>query len=313
MEDSITTTTTTETPSRQIKHIVLSGGMIYGYAFYGVLRDLHKQRLWSYDHIQSIYATSVGSIIATLIALKYDWDIMDKFVIERPWQNCFKFSLYSVMNCYQNNGIFGIETIEDTLYPLLSGKDMPMNITLEEFYQRTQIDLHFFTVKLVNFVLVDVSHTTHPHWTLVEAIYSTSCAPIFFRPFEKDSIIYTDGGALANYPTQPLFDNNPDVDEADILGIYTAVKTKKEGLNKCFGGETFTLYDYLLNLMQKVLGHVAIPQKRRPGKEIDLDCNFIPVFDLYNVVNSQEKRIKLIDYGAECAKELCDHCIDKGL
>ena len=282
-----------------IRHIVLSGGMIYGFAFYGALRELNKKGIWNLQELKTIYSTSVGCIIATTISLNYDWDVLDKFIIDRPWHNCFKFSLHSVMNCFQNNGIFKIDTIEEVLYPLLSGKDIPMTVTLKEFYEITKIENHYFTVNLNTFQLIDVSYLTHPDWKLVEAIYASCCAPIFFQPLKKDGTIYTDGGLLSNYPIHQLFESSDEVNESEVLGLHTVatetiLKTKMENSN--------TLYDYIYSIFAKVMQHLSNKKVWQPRIQLDFDSTFIPVFDLYNVVNSTEQRTKLVNYGAQ----LCD-------
>lgn len=294
--------------SSPIHHIVLSGGMIYGFAFYGALRELHKKGLWKFEEIQSVYATSVGSIIATMIVLNFSWDVMDKFMVERPWHNCFKFSLHSVMNCFQNNGIFQIDTIENVLYPILSAKDISMNVTLKEFYELNHVDLHFFTVNLNEFVLVDISHTSHPDWKLTEAIYASCCAPIFFQPFRKDGVVYTDGGLLSNYPIHSLFTNNSEVKEENVLGLRTTHNDKS--ITKRFQ-ESFSLYEYVFSIFARVLQRLSTSIDWNPALQIDIDTGFLPVFDLYNVVNTSDLRTSLINYGSKLVEEYTTSAEDK--
>ena len=47
-----------------IKHLVLSGGGVVGFSFYGLLRETNKKGLWDISNIETIYGTSVGSIIS---------------------------------------------------------------------------------------------------------------------------------------------------------------------------------------------------------------------------------------------------------
>ena len=253
-----------------------------------------------------MHATSVGSLFAVLMSLGYDWDTYDKFVIERPWHNVFKFSLYSVMNSFQNTGIFGIETIEDTLVPAMLGKDVAKDVTLQDFYELNGIALHFFTVDLATLELVNVSYKTHPTWTVIEAVYATSCAPVFFKPFGKDGVLYTDGGLVANYPIHQLFQDYPEIDPDTVLAIN--VNRKAQTSLKYSFGEQFTLYDYILELIFKIMEKMSgTIEKMKLKYEVFVDSSFVPALDMYSVVNSAEQRIKLIDYGVEAAKAL-----DKG-
>jgi predicted acylesterase/phospholipase RssA len=53
--------------SPNIKHIVISGGGIFGLTVYGALRELNKQGFWNLSNIQSCHATSIGTIILLMI------------------------------------------------------------------------------------------------------------------------------------------------------------------------------------------------------------------------------------------------------
>jgi predicted acylesterase/phospholipase RssA len=95
------------------------------------------------------------------------------------------------------------------LEPLFRAKDLDINtITMNEFFEYTKIEHHFFTIRVQEFELVDISYKTHPDWKLLDAIYASSCIPPFFQPLyiknEETSMIewFADGGFLANYPME---------------------------------------------------------------------------------------------------------------
>ena len=68
-----------------IKHLVISGGSYNGIKMYGVLHELAKKQFYNIDNIESIYSTSVGSLIGAMLALKIDNDIIYDYVHKRPW------------------------------------------------------------------------------------------------------------------------------------------------------------------------------------------------------------------------------------
>ena len=94
-----------------IKHIVCSGGGLAGFAFYGAIKESHRQGICQLENIQTIYGTSVGTIVAVMLALKYDWETLDDYLIKRPWQTVFTFNLYSIMDTINNQGMYGMEII----------------------------------------------------------------------------------------------------------------------------------------------------------------------------------------------------------
>ena len=73
-----------------IKHLVISGGGPLGFRYLGALQKLQEERFWCLDDIETIYGTSIGAIIGTFICLKYDWETLNKYIIERPWHDAFK-------------------------------------------------------------------------------------------------------------------------------------------------------------------------------------------------------------------------------
>ena len=54
-----------------IKHLVISGGGPIGLSYLGAMEYLSDNGFVNIDNIQSIYATSIGSIISVILSLKY--------------------------------------------------------------------------------------------------------------------------------------------------------------------------------------------------------------------------------------------------
>ena len=185
------------------------------------MKHLIDNKAIDINNIRAIYSTSVGSIISTVIALKFDSNEVDNYLMNRPWQDVFKFSLSSTINCISCNGIFDIYTINNIFVPLFAAKDIDIGVTMKEFYEITNIELHFFTVDISSFSLVDISYHTFPEWTVLESIYASSCAPILLKLFKKDNIYYTDGGILANCPIRQLYEGNINPEPNEILCITT--------------------------------------------------------------------------------------------
>ena len=61
-----------------IKHLVLSGGGAAGFTVYGALKYLNKKNFFNLSDIKSIYPSSAGSIIAGLVMLSENWDMLDE-------------------------------------------------------------------------------------------------------------------------------------------------------------------------------------------------------------------------------------------
>jgi predicted acylesterase/phospholipase RssA len=286
-----------------IQHLVLSGGGAFLFTLYGILRDSQKANFWELSNIQSIYGTSAGAISAAIIALDYDWDTLDKYLIKRPWHNVFKMDMYSIMNSFQKRGMLDIKVVEQIYEPLLTAKDISIDITLQDFYDITKKEIHFFTTDYDIFELVDISYKTHPTWKLTEAVYASCCLPILFIPFVKDGKTYVDGSFFSNYPIGSCCKNVENTEE--IFGIRkgskhidmdtgTKTRIKKEG-----DGEE-TLVDYIFQLLSKIVKKMhsnVVSDEITVKNELYITFDKTSIYDIYLATTNIPEREKLIEKG----------------
>ena len=203
-----------------IKHLVISGGGPLGLRYLGALEKLGQEGFWNFDNIESIYSTSIGSIIGAFICLKYDWETLNTYIIDRPWQDAFKVNVKQIFDSYYNKGLFDKKITESIFKPLLEAKNLSLNITLKEFYEYCNIDLHIFTFELHEFKTVELSHTSFPELGLLKALTMSSSLPGIFIPTIIDNKCYIDGGVMCNYPLNYCLRDCANKDE--ILGIKSA-------------------------------------------------------------------------------------------
>ena len=124
-----------QAPIKKIKHIICSGGGVTGLSFYGALRNLNKKGIWNIEDIESIYGTSVGSLVSVVVSLNYDWKTLDEYFIKRPWGNVFKLDMYTILETFQRKGVFDYNVFIEIFSPLFKGKDISVDITMKEFFE----------------------------------------------------------------------------------------------------------------------------------------------------------------------------------
>ena len=282
-----------------IKHLILPGGGITGLVAYGAMREMNNQGLWNIDNIKTIHATSAGSIIAVILSLKYEWKTVDDYLIRRPWHQICDFNMYALIGAITKRGIFDITIIREIFSPLFKGLDISLDITLAEFFELTKIEIFMYTSELNEFELVEISHKTHPEWTVIEAVYASACLPVFLSPLQKDGKYYADGGIFLNYPLKPCLDKGVAPDE--ILSVCKRdIKAMQVNLT-----EDASLFDYMLIVLNKVLQNVLTlgDNETHIENEIVIKCPLVSIYDLYVMVSSSEQRLKWIEEGAGCARE----------
>ena len=282
-----------------IKHLVISGGGQTGFTFYGLLREAHKQGYWNIENIKSIYGTSVGMIVSVILCLKYDWETVDNYLINRPWHTVFKFNIYSVIQSFEKRGIFTVDNIAQILIPLFAGKDISIDVTLSEFYALNQIDLHFFATEINNFKAIDISHTTHPNWRVIDAVYCSSTLPIIFAPYIKDNECFVDGGIICGYPIKLALDCG--LDPAEIM----AIKKNNPIATPIMVTDKSSLFDYLMIILRKTIQVLNGQEVGLVPNEFLVTGDSVSIDGILELAESKEARENLIEFGAELFRAAC--------
>lgn len=286
-----------------IKHLVISGGGPLGLRYLGALEKLEKENFWKVDNIESIYGTSVGSMIGAFICLKYDWETLNKYIIERPWNDAFKMNAKQIVDSYYNKGLFDKKIVEIIFKPLLQGKNIEMNVTLKEFYDFSKIDFHIFTFELNNFETIELSHITHPNLSLLQALTMSSAFPGIFMPTIIDKKCYIDGGVMSNYPINQCLRDNTNKDE--ILGIKISYDTDNNSFKNAEITEELSLLEYVMCFTNNAMNFIRSTVKL---ENIDntIECNmtencsnFLDFFQ--QTITNQELRQQWIQMGEEDA------------
>jgi predicted acylesterase/phospholipase RssA len=278
-----------ENETKEISSIVINGGGTIFFNAYGALKQSNLSGVWSHDSVKSYYGTSAGSMLSVIMAFQYSWDELDDFIIKRPWQNVWKFSVMNVFDYYKNKGIYGIELFQDVFGPLFKGKDLDVTVTLKEFYEATGKNIYFYAVKLSTFETVEFSHKSHPDMEVLTAMHASAALPILFKPAEYNGELYTDGGFLLNYPLAKCT-----ADPKTILGIQNAYSENTANINEVEG-----IFGYLSYILNMVLDKIQCETVIKPEYEILLNIGFIDYSSIWTLAKDPAERQALINKGAE--------------
>jgi len=262
MSEPLPMPSSSSSSSSSIKHLVISSGGPAGHMMYSVLRTLNIKGVWDIKDIKSIYGSSIGSYIAIILALRYEWEVMDDYLIKRPWEKIFvssssassssaassvdvndhlhlsgssladaKNKLGHIFQLYNTHGLYGLKEFTETLRPALQGKDMTTKITFQEFYDRTGIEVHFTVTEMNKCQAIDFSYKTHPNQSLVEACYMSCCYPFGFAPIYRDGCCYLDGGIVNDYPLNDCI-RDQKCGLGEILGVKVLWEKKPANLTE---------------------------------------------------------------------------------
>ena len=299
------------------RHLVLSGGSIWGLQTYGALRYAFSQGFLQRNLLKSVYATSVGSMIAIILLIDIDFDVLDKYLIDRPWHKVWSVSPVNLLAITETWGIYTKRFMDEFFVPIFKSKDVSLDITFAEFYELTGgVDYHIYATELNSFKPVDFSHTTHPTWKIMDAVYASCCIPVAFSPFRLQnrhgdgdgdscnaSECYVDGGIHMNYPLKPCVEKIGKENLHEILGILlplsveNANKTKEDNEKK---EKEKTFFDYISQLLNHLLkSRLFINDlSYRIPYQLELETFAFSIEYMQTVLNHPEERRKLIDEGS---------------
>lgn len=287
-----------------IKHIVIPGGGPTGIQAIGALQHLEQNGFWNISNIETIYSTSAGAIISVLLCLKFDWETINDYIVKRPWDEVFKLGINQIFEAYSKKGLYDKNIAEIFYKPFFNAKDISMEITMKEFYEITNIEIHFFTLDINHFKLEDLSYLTHPDLPLLIAVQMSSAIPVLISPVCINDKCYVDGGVVCNYPLNHciLRANN----NHEILSLKNGY-VKKD--NNDVNNES-TILEYIINFISKLVNYVSLrfnsyeeTEENIISNELICETNFMNWSNIKLTLSSKDERQKLIDSGIDAAKQ----------
>jgi predicted acylesterase/phospholipase RssA len=283
-----------------IKHLVISGGgptMIQSLA---AIEYLENKNFINMKEIETIYGTSAGAIVAVLISLKYDWETINDYIIKRPWQDVFPIKAQNILDSYSKKGLFDNKTIEKCFKPLLDAKDLSLGITLEEFFNYSKVEIHFFTFEINHFQLEDVSYLNYPKLPLLVAIQMTCGLPVLVTPVCLEKKCYIDGGIVCNYSLKYCVESGKK--EEEILGLKNTYEQDDSLID-----DDSNMMDFIMSFLFKTISSLNLDHIQPNIKnEVVFNTSFLTIDLLKNALVNIEFRKELFKSGEETAKKFLD-------
>lgn len=281
-----------------IKHLVISGGGIQGFTFWGMLRECIKHNVINYNNIETITSTSAGSFLAVILALKYDTNVIDDYFIKRPWHQTIPLGVYEYIESFNKCGIFDRTVIITIMKPIFGGRNISLDITLKEFYEFSKIECNFLCTIASNLNPILMNHNNFPDAKLIDIVYSSGSIPVIFQPIEIQNVHYIDGGINSNYPIDFFIKKYENINTDEILGIHNKLE------NHPYFNYT-NLMSYVSSLIFTILDNTITKSINAKIKyEITITPTIQETFDFASVLYNEHIREEYINNGSSLAENL---------
>ena len=238
----------------EIDTLIFSGGGIKCLCLLGSLKYLIENDIIKEDlsTINTIICVSGGLIHVLPLILGYTINEVIQIFIDYDYHKYINYDQFEINGFLLNYGIFN-NICNDNCEIFLKYKDLSVNITLKELYEKTKINLIVKVINLNKNEIIYINYISHPDLYLKTLVTMTTNIPIFFKPILYKDEYYIDGGVCGNFPIE-------------------ANKSKKYlGFNIC-NNDTFTIHnitDYLSSLFSMIGKEKIITDKRIINFTID--------------------------------------------
>lgn len=256
---------------------------------FSVIKELHLKNIWNINDINEISGTSAGAIIALLLALKIDLQIIEDYFIERPWNKFFpKFN--DLINNLFNSGIYDKSYCYKFFDPFFKLENLHLDITFKQLYEINNIKINIYVTNLNNFIHEVFSYETVPNLPIIDAIYMSSTLPFLCQPIKYNNTIYIDGGFFKYYPIDNI--KNININET-LMFAFKDIK------NKLDNNDTTTI-NLLLNIINQTINYFNDDNQYIfiKNKVLIIDEHFCyDIYSWFKFFNNKDSRIANIKLG----------------
>ena len=187
-----------------ITNIVFSGGGVKGYSYIGVIKALEELDI--INNIKNVAGTSIGSLFALLIVLKYTFNELNELCFNIDLEQINNISSDNILNFVYLMGIDDGSKCERILKILLKAKTSVTDITFKELYEYNNINLTINSARINDRKNIIYNHIKTPDFSVIMAIRMSISIPFIYTPVLYENNYYVDGGVTNNFLIE-LFKN----------------------------------------------------------------------------------------------------------
>ncbi len=230
-------------------NLAFDGGGARGIAYVGAMRVLEEKDMMK--DIKRVVGTSVGSIIATAVALGYTADQMEELLLNKNF-NDFKdnsgYIIINVLKFFVNYGYYRGNEFTKWIEEIIKTKTDNGSITFKQVYEDYGKELIIAGTCLNRKKTIYFNHNDYPNMTIKEAIRISASIPFFFDAYRFRDEVYVDGGITDSYPFGYFNEDDKTLGFKLDFKLLTLQKTQ--------GDRIYWMGDYLYHFMTTVLNRV---------------------------------------------------------
>lgn len=185
-------------------NLVFQGGGIKGLSYIGVLRYLEEEQI----PIGYLAGTSVGAMIASLVAVGYDSYELEEIINQLPMSVLLpeneRKTTDKILSFVHTKGLYSMQPLENYLDQLFMAKqkrlfsDIKIGNNYKVIMISTCLKLRKMFVLPHDLKVLGIHPDTFP---IAKAVCMSACMPFVYEPYYIQGYMFTDGGVSDNFPT----------------------------------------------------------------------------------------------------------------
>lgn len=280
-----------------IKNLALCGGGFYGYAEIGAMQVFKMYE--KYINIENIAGVSVGSIVATLYAVGYNYEEMREILFSMDFSKLIQDKTMPYANIYKTYGMYNAKPLKKEIDRLIEKKtgikkctfaDLPCNLII------ATTNLNYQSVEIF-------SKDSTPNMIVSKAVRMSISYPGYISPVLWNGNLYTDGGVSVHYPIV-LFKNL-----SETLGITFAAHNENIDGTLVNRMEIKTMSDFIKSLGVTLSRSTYISQIKQEHLDRSIIVKIPEPIDSMELNITNEQKVFLYECGMKAAKEQLDKLI----
>ena len=168
-----------------------------------------------------------------------DYRVANDICLGFDFNSMLDFERITIDDLLVDHGFFETDGLKNIFQSIIKNKLKREDITLQELYDLTQIQL---TVKVFNVTKKQIeylSYLNYPELSVITLAQMTTAIPVFFKPVQYNGQIYVDGGLRGHFPIEVCKSEN-------YLGIFIAGGSFPKDSQMI---QLFPLLEFLYSLM----------------------------------------------------------------
>ncbi len=278
-----------------IKHIVFSGGSYKILYMIGIIKYLSEVKYYEKKDIETIRATSAGSILSLLLILNLDFNNIENFVINKPWEKSFKITTESILNAIYSKGLLNVDFIREIFANHFKHKNLKLDLTMKELYEYSNIEFYVYAFNISTFKGEIFDHKNFPDLKVLDAVYMSCSLPFVFEPMKYNDSFYLDGGIEIEYPL------NDTVKECENTDEILSICTKNLNNSEITMTDDINIINYGIYLFERLIAKHRIKDYKKIKNEIIIPSKAMNISDLKNLISNKEERKRFMLDGEKFA------------